>query len=56
MNAGAPIVCFAIGGVNEINHLPGFRPDWDDLSSYGDLTRYALTDDDARRPARASHP
>ena len=40
-------------GVNEINHLPGFRPDRDDPSSYGDLTRYALTDDDAKRAARA---
>ncbi len=40
-------------GVDEINHLPGFRPDRDDPRSYEHLARYVLTDEDARRAARA---
>jgi hypothetical protein len=39
-------------GVDEIAHLPGFRPDGDQLSAYGDLARYRLTADDARAAAR----
>ncbi|MBL0170587.1 MAG: hypothetical protein IPP90_07620 [Gemmatimonadaceae bacterium] len=40
-------------GVDEINHLPGFRPDRDDPRGYEDLARYMLADEDARRAARA---
>ncbi len=39
-------------GVDEINHLPGFRPERDEIAGYGDLGRYALTDADAARAAR----
>lgn len=40
-------------GVDEINHLPGFRPERNDPANYEPLARYALTDEDARRAARA---
>ena len=40
-------------GVDEINHLPGFRPERDDPSGYASLDRYVLTDADAARAARA---
>lgn len=40
-------------GVDEINHMPGFRPAHDSIGAWADdLTRYQLTDDDARRAAR----
>lgn len=41
------------GGTDEINHLPGFRPERNDPTNYEPLSRYVLTDDDARRAARA---
>ena len=34
-------------GVDEINHLPGFRPEGNALAGYRSLARYALTRDDA---------
>ena len=40
-------------GVDEINHLPGFRPEKNDPRSYERLARFELTDDDARRAAQA---
>lgn len=40
-------------GVDEINHLPGFRPDRNRLRDYENLEQYQLTDDDAQRAARA---
>ncbi len=40
-------------GVDEIAHLPGFRPKYDSLSSYrGDLSQYRLSDADAALAAR----
>lgn len=38
-------------GVDEINHLPGFRPEGNDLPGYRKLDRYRLTADDARKAA-----
>jgi hypothetical protein len=38
-------------GVDEINHLPGFRPEGNDLRGYRKLDRYRLTAEDARRAA-----
>ncbi len=37
--------------VDEINHLPGFRPEGNDLPGYRKLERYRITADDARRAA-----
>jgi hypothetical protein len=34
-------------GVDEINHLPGFRPEGNVIAGYGRLARYELTRDDA---------
>lgn len=39
-------------GVDEINHLPGFRPDRNDPKAYLDGDRYRLTAADARAAAR----
>lgn len=42
-----------VGGVDEINHTPGFRPERDSVPSYrGDLVRYEISDADARLAAR----
>ena len=38
-------------GVDEINHLPGFRPEGNDLAGYRKLERYRMTADDARQAA-----
>ena len=38
-------------GVDEINHLPGFRPERDDIARYVLLERYAITDRDAKAAA-----
>jgi hypothetical protein len=38
-------------GVDEIAHLPGFRPEGNDLPGYRKLDRYRLTAADARRAA-----
>lgn len=40
-----------VSGVDEINHLPGFRPDRDDWGSYRSPEIYRLTDADARLAA-----
>lgn len=40
-------------GVDEINHLPGFRPERDDPANYRRLDRYRLTDADAAKAAKA---
>ncbi|HET9010999.1 MAG TPA: amidohydrolase family protein [Gemmatimonadaceae bacterium] len=40
-------------GVDEINHLPGFRPEGDSVGGYrGDLARYRIAPADARYAAR----
>jgi hypothetical protein len=39
-------------GVDEINHLPGFRPDRMDFKSYADPSLYRLSDAEARLAAR----
>ncbi len=39
-------------GVDEINHLPGFRPERDALPGYARLSRYVLTDADAVAAAK----
>lgn len=40
-------------GVDEIAHMPGFRPAHDSMGSYaGDLTRYRISDADAKLAAR----
>lgn len=38
-------------GVDEVNHLPGFRPERDDPRSYRDPARYAISAADARLAA-----
>jgi imidazolonepropionase-like amidohydrolase len=40
-------------GVDEINHLPGFRPERNDPAYYEPVERFALSDEDARRAAQA---
>ncbi|HKR11477.1 MAG TPA: amidohydrolase family protein [Pyrinomonadaceae bacterium] len=35
-------------GVDEINHLPGFRPDRNDVANYADLERYQIFEADAK--------
>lgn len=35
-------------GVDEINHLPGFRPDRNDVANYADLARYQIFEADAK--------
>lgn len=39
-------------GVDEINHLPGFRPEKNDPANYRDLSRYEISEADARLAAR----
>ncbi|HYN25402.1 MAG TPA: amidohydrolase family protein [Pyrinomonadaceae bacterium] len=42
-----------IAGSDEINHLPGFRPENDDIANgYQDLARYRISEEDARLSAR----
>ena len=38
----------AVAGVDEINHLPGFRPDRNDISSYANLAQYQISEADAK--------
>jgi len=35
-------------GVDEINHLPGFRPDRNDVANYANLSRYQISEADAK--------
>jgi imidazolonepropionase-like amidohydrolase len=37
-----------IAGVDEINHVPGFRPDRYDIRSYANLTPYQISEADAK--------
>ena len=37
-----------VAGVDEINHLPGFRPDRNDVANFMNLTPYRITEADAR--------
>lgn len=41
-----------VARVDEINHLPGFRPEKNDPSNYQNLSRYEISDADARLAAR----
>ncbi|HKQ52545.1 MAG TPA: amidohydrolase family protein [Pyrinomonadaceae bacterium] len=41
-----------VAGVDEINHLPGFRPEKNDPANYQNLPRYEISDADARLAAR----
>jgi len=41
-----------VAGVDEINHTPGFRPERGDLANYKDLSRYEISEADARLAAR----
>lgn len=43
-------------GVDEISHLPGFRPEGEDLAAYGALDRFRITEADAREAARRGIP
>jgi len=38
----------AVAGVDEINHLPGFRPERNDPSGYANLARYQISEADAK--------
>ena len=38
----------AAAGVDEINHLPGFRPDRNDIANYANLTPYRISEADAQ--------
>ncbi|HEY4612556.1 MAG TPA: amidohydrolase family protein [Bacteroidota bacterium] len=39
-------------GVDEINHMPGFRPEKEDLKMYNDLSRYEISETDASLAGR----
>jgi hypothetical protein len=41
-----------VAGVDEINHLPGFRPDREDFANYADLSRYQISEADAKLAAK----
>jgi hypothetical protein len=41
-----------IAGVDEINHMPGFRPEKDDWTKFRDSSRYRISETDARLAAR----
>lgn len=38
----------AVAGVDEINHLPGFRPDRNDIANYANLAPYRIAETDAK--------
>jgi hypothetical protein len=40
-----------LAGVDEINHLPGFRPEKDDPAKYANIARYKISEADARLAA-----
>ena len=42
----------AVAGVDEINHLPGFRPERNDIANYKNLARYEISDADAKLAAK----
>jgi imidazolonepropionase-like amidohydrolase len=39
-------------GVDEINHLPGFRPERNDMANYTNLSRYEISEADAKLAAQ----
>ena len=39
-------------GVDEINHLPGFRPDRNDIASYANLSQYQISEADAKEAGK----
>ncbi|HEX8494857.1 MAG TPA: amidohydrolase family protein [Pyrinomonadaceae bacterium] len=41
-----------VAGADEINHMPGFRPERNDFANYKDLSRYLITEADARLAGR----
>jgi hypothetical protein len=41
-----------IAGVDEINHMPGFRPEKGDWTKYQDSSRYKISEEDARLAAQ----
>lgn len=41
-----------VAGADEINHLPGFRPERNDFANYQNLSRYEISEADARLAAR----
>ncbi len=41
-----------MAGVDEINHMPGFRPDRNDIANYTNLSRYEISEADARLAGR----
>jgi hypothetical protein len=41
-----------VAGVDEINHMPGFRPEKGDWTQYQDSSRYRISESDARLAAR----
>lgn len=41
-----------IAGVDEINHMPGFRPEKNDWTKFRDSSRYKISETDARLAAR----
>jgi hypothetical protein len=41
-----------VAGVDEINHTPGFRPENNDIANYKNLSRYVISEADARLAAR----
>lgn len=41
-----------VAGVDEINHMPGFRPEKNDWSKFRDSSRYKISETDARLAAR----
>lgn len=41
-----------VAGVDEINHMPGFRPEKGDWAMYQDSSRYQISETDARLAAR----
>lgn len=42
-----------VAGVDEINHLPGFRPEKNEPANYQNLARYEISEADARLAARS---
>jgi hypothetical protein len=41
-----------VAGVDEVNHMPGFRPEKGDWAMYRDASRYKISEADARLAAR----
>lgn len=60
--AGLPVSCHVetatdfhhalVAGVDEVNHTPGFRPEFNDYANYKNLSRYEIAEADARLAAK----